>query len=192
MKTSLLFSIALLSGAGLIFWLSGCSTARSTKDLQSVQGFQPERYLGKWYEIARYPHFFERDLTNVTAEYKLPEGTEDGEIEKVLVYNRGHHPEKGWKTAEATATFAQTPDIGHLKVKFIPLFGADYKIIALDEDYEWAMITGSSRKYFWLLARESEIPDDLYEGLMTRANEDFGFDLEPVIKVDHSPIAESD
>ena len=142
----------------------------------AVTDFSLERYLGKWYEIARLNHFFERGLTQVTATYSM---RDDG---GVRVMNRGYKEKKSkWSDAEGKAYFVETPDIGRLKVSFFgPFYGA-YNIITLDqENYSYALIIGNKTKYMWILAREPELDPVILEKLLKQAR-DLGFDTDELI-----------
>lgn len=128
-----------------------------------VQGFELQRYLGQWHEVARLDHRFERGLTQVTALYSL---RADGSV-KVL--NRGWDAARGtWKEAEGRAVFLGTPTEGRLKVSFFgPFYGA-YTIIALDPD-RYSMVCGPDRSYFWILSREPRLDPQTLEQLLARA-----------------------
>lgn len=155
-------------------FFSGC--AGLPEGLEAVSGFELDRYLGAWHEIARLDHPFERGLVSVTAEYSM---REDG---GVRVVNRGYDTaEKTWKRAEGRAYFAGDPSVGMLKVSFFRPFYGGYNIIALDkEDYSYAMVAGPSRKYFWILSREPEMERELLERLIGKATE-MGFDTSGLI-----------
>ena len=122
-----------------MLFLAGCTGV--PEGITPVTGFQLERYLGKWYEIARLDHSFERGLSHVTAEYSMrPDGG-------VKVLNRGFSAEKNrWKEAEGRAYFADGPGKGHLKVSFFgPFYGA-YVILELDkENYQYSLLCGPDR-----------------------------------------------
>lgn len=152
-------------------------------DIEPVQGFELQRYLGRWYEIARLDHSFERGLVNVTADYALDE---DG---RVRVVNRGYRPaDDAWETAEGVAAFVEATDVGRLKVSFFGPFYGGYNIIALDkENYSYAMVCGPSRSYLWVLAREPRLDPAVIEALVTRARA-LGFATEQLIMVDHKPV----
>ncbi len=151
--------------------LTACSI-RST-DLPVAQNFKLERYLGTWYEIARLPNRFEKDLIKVTANYSL---RSDGGI-KVL--NKGFNSKTDkWEEAEGKAYFTQSPDIGALKVSFFGPFYGGYNIIELDEAaYQYAMVAGPKRDYLWILARDKTIDDLLKKRLKAKAQE-YGFAVE--------------
>jgi apolipoprotein D and lipocalin family protein len=152
-----------------------------------VSGFELERYLGTWYEIARLDHRFERGLTHVTATYQPREGG------GIAVLNRGYDPDAGaWREADGKALFVGEPERGALKVSFFgPFYGA-YNIIALDRDaYEYAMVCGPNRSYLWILARDPKLPDAIIEELVTQAAA-LGFATEELIFVDHGRLPERD
>lgn len=161
-----------------VLLLSAC--AGKSDHVEPVDGFEIERYLGTWYEIARLDHSFERGLTHVTAEYSM---REDG---GVRVLNRGYDEESGkWKEAEGKAYFVERPDLGHLKVSFFgPFYGA-YIIFDLDhEHYRHALVSGPGMSYLWILARDPEISEELLDDLIAKADAK-GFDTERLIFVDH-------
>lgn len=147
--------------------------------IEAVKSFQPDRYLGKWYEIARLDHGFERGLSQVTAEY-LPR--EQGGIK---VINRGYSAEDGeWQQAEGKAFAVKDDNSGHLKVSFFGPFYASYVIFNLDDNYQYAFITGPSRDYLWLLAREPRVSDELKQKFIEQADQK-GFAVDELIFVDH-------
>lgn len=163
----------------LVVLLAGCTSA--PKNIDPVTPFDVERYLGTWYEIVRQDHSFERGLSNVTATYTK---REDG---GVAVLNRGYSAqEQEWKEAKGKAYFVDSPNTGHLKVSFFgPFYGA-YVIFELDQEgYQYAMISGPNRDYFWLLSRTPTLPDEDKNRLLEKA-EAMGFDLDSVILVDQS------
>jgi apolipoprotein D and lipocalin family protein len=144
-----------------------------------VKGFSLERYLGSWYEIARMPVSFEKDLSKVTATYVL---RKDG---KVDVINQGYKTTKNNKkqVAKGKAKFAASSDIGHLRVSFFGPFYADYIVLALDENYSYAMVTSNSNKYLWILSRTPKLEQTILNGLLAKAKE-LGFDVEKLIMVE--------
>lgn len=146
-----------------------------------VTGFDLNRYLGTWYEIARLDHSFERDLQQVTADYSV---REDGGIR---VVNRGYNTKKqAWEQAEGKAYFIGDSDVGRLKVSFFgPFYGA-YNIMELDrENYQYAMISGPDRSYLWILARTPDPGQATVDRLVEQAAS-LGFDSEQLIFVDHA------
>ncbi len=162
----------------LLSLLPGC--VGIPKGVTPVDGFQLERYLGRWYEIARLDHSFERGLSRVTADYSL---REDG---GVRVINRGWSAKKGqWQQAEGRAYFVEGPELGYLKVSFFGPFYGSYVIFALDrEHYRYALVSGPDKSYLWLLAREPEIDVELRDSLIARAAA-LGFATDSLIFVEH-------
>jgi apolipoprotein D and lipocalin family protein len=147
--------------------------------VEPVQDFEPERYLGKWYEIARLDHSFERGLTRVTAEYSR---RDDGGIR---VVNRGYNAEKGeWEQAEGKAYFVRSDDEGYLKVSFFgPFYGA-YVVFGLDdENYRYSFVSGPDRSYLWLLARTPKVDQAVIDRFVTVADS-LGYPTEELIFVD--------
>lgn len=145
-----------------------------------VSDFRLERYLGKWYEIARLDHSFERGLSDVSAHYRLQA---DGSVE---VINRGYNAARQrWQEAVGRAVFIGEPSRGSLKVSFFgPFYGA-YHIAALDQqDYRWALVVGPSRDYLWILSRERHLPDEVREALLRQAR-DLKFEVDRLIWVTH-------
>ncbi|MFD1216809.1 MULTISPECIES: lipocalin family protein [Microbulbifer] len=155
--------------------------------IDPVEDFQLNRYLGKWYEIARLDHSFERGLSHVTAEYSL---REDG---RVRVINRGYSAETGeWDEAEGKALFVGDQNVGHLKVSFFGPFYGSYVIFELDDDYQYAMVAGPDRSYLWLLARSPQVDSKLRQWFLARADE-LGFDTGKILFVEQKnpPVPES-
>lgn len=146
--------------------------------VRPVEGFELERYLGKWHEIARLDHSFERGLTRVTAEYSL---REDG---GVRVVNRGFSATKQeWDEAEGKAYFVEGDDRGYLKVSFFGPFYGSYVVFELDrEAYQYAFIAGPDTSYLWLLARTPVVSDEVLRRFTERAAE-LGFATDSLILV---------
>ena len=146
-----------------------------------VSGFELPRYLGKWYEIARLDHSFERGLVNVSAEYTL---RDDGGIS---VLNRGYSPADGeWKQADGKAYPVGSSSEGYLKVSFFGPFYGSYVIFELDPDYRHAFISGPDRSYLWLLSRTPNVDDAVIERFVGEARR-LGFDTEELVFVDQNP-----
>lgn len=145
--------------------------------VQPVKPFEVERYLGKWYEIARLDHSFERGLSSVTADYTLrPEGG-------IRVINRGYSSaEQKWEQAEGKAFFVKDSDTGYLKVSFFGPFYGSYVIFELDQDYQYAFVSGPNRDYLWLLSRQPVISESLRQHFIDRARQN-GFDVDKLIFV---------
>ncbi|MBE0650753.1 MAG: lipocalin family protein [Bacteroidales bacterium] len=150
----------------------------SSKDLPTVAKVDIHQYSGQWYEIARFPNRFERGLVCVTANYKVKE---NGKIE---VINSGHRSDNIQKINAAKGT-AWVPDDrfpGRLKVRFFWPFSGKYYIIALDRNYQYALVGDPSRKYLWILSRTKILSEDSYSKLLEIAREN-GFDTKKLIKI---------
>lgn len=162
----------------LTFFLTGC--VRIPENVIPVDNFMMEKYLGKWYEIARLDHSFERGLTNVTADYGL---RDDGGLR---VLNRGYSPKTdAWKEVEGKAYFVKGPDQGFLKVSFFGPFYGSYVVFALDhENYQYALISGPDKSYLWLLARSPKMNEDIKNDLIAKAKA-AGFNTGKLIFVNH-------
>lgn len=168
-------SASAVPAAALLLLLTGCAT-KAPQGVDPVTGFELERYLGRWYEIARLDHSFERGMDAVTAEYSM---REDG---GVRVVNRGWQTQKNeWKEAVGRAYPVIDPQTGFLKVSFFgPFYGA-YVIFELDkENYEYAFVSGPDRSYLWLLARSPAIGEAVKARFIERSAE-LGFDTEALI-----------
>ena len=158
--------------------LSACTGL--PEGVMPVKNFEPDRYLGTWYEIARLDHSFERGMDNVTAEYSLKE---DGGLR---VINRGYDTDsKKWKEAEGKAYFVDNPEEGHLKVSFFGPFYGSYAIFDLDRDeYQYAFIAGNSTDYLWLLARTPTVSEKVLRQFKSQSKS-LGFPTEELIYVNH-------
>jgi apolipoprotein D and lipocalin family protein len=171
-RVSLAFLIPVLA-----LLLVGCTG--KPDGVEPVRDFELDRYLGKWYEIARLDHTFERGLDNITAEYSL-----DGDAVKVV--NRGYSVEDGeWKTAEGKAAFVDRSDVAHLKVSFFGPFYGSYIVFGLDKvNYQYAFVSGPNTSYLWLLSRSPEAAPGVLEKFKRMAGER-GFDTSQLIYVHH-------
>lgn len=141
-----------------------------------VQELDLKRYLGQWYEIARYDHFFERGLTNTTANYSL---LEDG---KIQVVNSGY---KNDAYQESIGKAKTTDTIGLLRVSFFGPFYSDYRVLYVDENYSYALVGSKSKNYLWILSRTPALPTGAEEILMNEINYR-GYDPYELIWVDQS------
>lgn len=158
--------------------LSGC--LGMPQSVQPVNDFELDNYLGKWYEVARLDHSFERGLSKVTAEYSLrPDGG-------VSVINRGYSADdKEWKQAEGKAYFVNSENEGYLKVSFFGPFYGSYVVFELDkQNYDYAFVSGPNSDYLWLLSRTPSVSPEVkteFERLAKR----YGFDVDELIYVEH-------
>ncbi len=148
------------------------------ENVSPVPGFNIDRYLGTWFEIARLDHPFERGLERVSAEYSL---RDDGGIK---VVNKGFDPQKNrWKEAIGKAYFVGDSNLGSLKVSFWGPFYSSYNIIALDKkNYSYSMVCGPNKSYLWILAREPHMKESLKFELINKAK-DLGFETDKLIHV---------
>ncbi len=165
------------------FFLNGC--LGTPEGVDPVEDFKIDRYTGKWFEIARLDHSFERGLNNVTAEYYL---RDDGGVK---VINRGFSPaENKWKQVEGKAYFVEKQNVGYLKVSFFGPFYGSYVVFELDkEDYRYAFVTSHSRSYLWLLSRTPTVKNDLLDRFIQKSK-NLGYNTEKLIFVEHnSPCA---
>ena len=162
----------------LLMLLSGCVSM--PENVRPVNNFKVEKYLGKWYEIARLDHSFERGLTRITADYSM---RNDGGLK---IINRGYSAsENKWQEAEGKAYFVSDPSLAYLKVSFFgPFYGA-YIVFELDhENYQYSLVSGPDKSYFWILAREPKIREDIKQVLIAKAAS-LGFDTKKLIFVSH-------
>ena len=149
--------------------------------IEPVTGFQVERYMGRWYEVARLDHSFERGMEQVTATYKLqPDGT-------VAVLNRGYRADKGeWGEASGKAKFLDKPDVAALKVSFFGPFYGSYNVVDLDPGYQYALIAGPNRSYLWILSRTPTLDDARYAEVVALC-ERLGFPTGQLVRFAPSP-----
>ncbi|MDB1125178.1 lipocalin family protein [Vibrio algarum] len=170
MKKSLLLLFSII--------LTGC--LGMPENVQPVENFDVQQYMGKWYEVARLDHSFERGLSEVTAEYSIQNNG------KVTVINRGYSAsESEWKQAEGKAYFVNTSDQGYLKVSFFGPFYGSYVVFELGENYQYAFVSGPDNDYLWLLSRTPEIDEGIKEKFTSMSNAR-GFDTKNLIWVSHN------
>jgi len=169
----------------LAVFAAGCTGVPEGVD--TVKGFELDRYLGTWYEIARLDHPFERGLSNITANYSL---RDDGGVK---VINRGYDVAKQeWDEAEGKAYFVGDKDVGQLKVSFFGPFYGGYNVIELDQEgYQYSMVAGPDRSYLWILSRSPDLDDAVLDRLVAKARE-LGFPIGELIMVDHDSPPSAD
>ncbi|MDE7135270.1 MAG: lipocalin family protein [Muribaculaceae bacterium] len=155
----------------LLCLLAGCS--KPTVDNSVVSNFDLNKYLGSWYEIARFDHSFERGMQQTKASYVL---REDG---KVDVLNTGM---KGGKQSEAKGVAKLTDTPALLRVSFWGPFYSDYRVMLLDDDYQYALVGSGSDDYLWILSRTPQISDEIKAQLLTEAQKR-GYDTDKLIWV---------
>ena len=153
-------------------------------NIKPVENFKADKYMGQWYEIARIDHRFERGLSQVTANYSL---RDDGGVK---VVNRGYSAaDKTWKESVGKAYFVNSKDQGHLKVSFFGPFYGSYIVFDLEpENYNYALISGPDKSYFWLLSRTPTMDAALQAALIDKAVA-LGFERDKIIMVDQSVSA---
>ena len=155
--------------------LMGCESANRV-DNSTVSSLDLNRYLGYWYEVARFDHAFERGIYYSMARYTL---RDDGKID---VLNTGI---KDGRATEATA-IAKTTDVpGLLKVSFFGPFFSDYRIMMVDSEYQYALVGGSTDKYLWILSRTPQLDEAIKAGIMAEADRR-GYDTNRLIWVKQS------
>jgi apolipoprotein D and lipocalin family protein len=177
MKKRTLIGAVLLATAVLVAFKSQLTLP---KGAVAVKPFEKEKYLGKWFEIARMDFKFERNMNNVTATYSL---NENGTIK---VENRGYETvKKEWKTAIGKARFIGPSDEARLKVSFFGPFYAAYNVIALDTQYRYALVVGKDLSYLWILSRETSVPEEIKQQYLELAK-GIGFNTSALIWVEHN------
>jgi apolipoprotein D and lipocalin family protein len=163
-KTTLILSMILL--------FTACST--KNPPLQTVEKVDLEKYLGTWYEIARFEHFFERDCKNVTANYSMMDADTIKVINrctKITTNEKGEAQGRAYATDEANSK---------LKVSFFRPFYGDYWVLILDKDYNYAVVGTPSREYLWILSRENKIPASVKNEILQKLPT-LGFDTSKLI-----------
>ena len=151
--------------------LASCNSAEI--DNSTVKAVDLNRYLGSWYEIAKYDHVFERGLDYAMANYTL---RDDGKID---VLNTGIKDGRA-KDAKGIAKTTNIP--GLLKVSFFGPFYSDYRIMMLDADYQYVLVGGSNDKYLWILSRTPQLDDATKTLILAEANRR-GYDTSKLIWV---------
>ena len=162
----------------VFFILFGCVSGQKGTAMKTVDHVNIERYMGTWYEIARFPHSFERNLVGVTATYKLKQNGNVSVVNKGFKYSLDGKE----KTAKAFAKIPNPNMPGRLKVYFFWPFGADYFILDLDPNYQWALVGSSSPNFLWILNRTPQMNDELYNEIVSKAKE-LGYDTDKLERV---------
>ncbi len=169
--------LVIVCSLGLVALFNSCASIPD--NAKAVENFDVDKYLGTWYEIARFDFRFEKDLDNVSAQYSL------NEKGNVIVLNSGYNYKKEeWKKAEGLAKFRGDKNIAELKVSFFGPFYSGYNVVALDENYNYALIAGKDLDYLWILSRSKDIPDEVKTNYVKRA-EEIGYDTSKLIWVKH-------
>lgn len=170
-----IFTISFFLGIVLLF----NSCASIPKNAKAVDNFDVNKYLGTWYEIARFDFRFEKDLDNASAQYSL---NEKGNVD---VLNSGYNVvKKEWKKADGLAKFRGDKTTAELKVSFFGPFYSGYNVISLDDNYNYALVAGKNLDYLWILSRKKEIPESIKTKYLKLAT-DIGYDTSKFIWVKH-------
>lgn len=174
--------LLLAAGAAAALYFLRKNKTKPSK-AKPIENFDVKKYMGKWYEIARFDYRFEKHLNNVTAQYDL---NSDGSVK---VVNRGYnYKKKRWQEVEGKAKFVSSPKIAALKVSFFGPFYSGYNVVAIDDNYSSALVAGKNLNYLWILSRETNIPAATKEKFITIA-EQIGYDTSKLIWVNHSGLS---
>ncbi len=179
MKTFQKIAIPVSLGVLGLLILNSCSVG-IPKGATAVQNFNADRYLGIWYEIARFDYKFEKDMDNVTATYsKNPDGT-------IKVDNKGYnYVKKEWKQSVGEARFVNKETEARLKVSFFKPVWSGYNVVDIDDNYQYALVMGNNLKYLWILSRTKEIPESIRQRFLEKAKR-VGYDTDELIWVKHN------
>lgn len=159
-------------GLGTILYFKHRKTI--PKGVRAIKPFDLKKYMGKWYEIARYDFHFEKHIDYATAEYSLNKNT-------VKVVNRGYNYKKQREVESVgKAVFAGDNSVAELKVSFFGPFYSGYNVIAIDEKYKYALVVGRNRNYMWILSKEKDMPEDIIKSYLKQA-EELGFDISKLV-----------
>jgi apolipoprotein D and lipocalin family protein len=174
----ILIGAAAIAGISVVL-LNSCSSRTIPEGATAVKPFDVKRYTGKWYEIARLDFKYEKGLNNTTADYRV---NEDGAIS---VINRGYDVKKGkWKEVLGKAKFLDKTSEARLKVSFFGPFYSGYNVIAIDPEYQYALVAGESLKYLWLLSRDTVMPENVKREYLSKAKE-LGYNIDALVWVQH-------
>lgn len=176
-KNKLILGSIFLAGGAVAILTNSCSMI--PKNATAVNDFDVHRYLGAWYEIARFDYRFERNIDNAMAQYSIDDNG------NVIVRNSGYNTKKEkWTSADGLAKFRNGDDTAALKVSLFKPFYAGYNVIALDDDYQYALIAGKNLNYLWILSRTKTIPAEIKSNYLKIA-ENIGYDTSKLIWVQH-------
>jgi apolipoprotein D and lipocalin family protein len=176
MKLTYFMTLGILCTLGQ-FATSTPSTARELPDLKVVSQLDLNRYLGKWYEMAAIPQFFQKNCVAATATYSLKDD------DSIVVFNECRKKDLNGKikSIKGKAWIPNPQEPAKLKVQFFWPFSGDYWVIDLGEHYEYAVVGNPTREYFWILSRTPKIDETLYEEILARAR-DQGYDTSKIMK----------
>lgn len=157
----------------LLALLALCMTACVSipEKATAVKDFKQDKFLGTWYEIARFDFKYEKDMDLVTAQYTL---REDG---KIRVDNKGYNVvKKEWQQKIGKAKSVGSDTDGRLKVSFFGPFYSGYNVVSIDEDYNYVLVMGNDLDYIWFLSRTKDMPEAIKTKYKKMA-EEVGYDL---------------
>lgn len=158
----------------LLCFATGVCYGQKRVNNSTVKSLNLNRYLGTWYEIARFDHSFERGLVQATANYSLnPDGS-------ITVTNSGVSKGKP-KTSIGRAKVTDTA--GLLRVSFFGPFFSDYRVMMLSEDYKYALVGSGNARYLWILSRTPELPEKTLNLILAEATSR-GYDTDKLIWVE--------
>ncbi len=161
----------------MLFLIQSCASI--PENAQPVTDFDAKKYLGAWFEIARFDYRFEKNLSNVIAQYSL------NEDQSIKVFNSGYNFKKEeWQSATGSAKFRGDENVAALKVTFFKPFYSGYNVVAIDKDYKYALVAGRSLEYLWILSREKTMPEEVKTSYVKLA-EEIGYDTSQLIWVEH-------
>lgn len=162
----------------LTAFLAGCASTPKLAPLKTVSFVDLERYTGRWYVIANIPYFLERGKV---ASYDTYARRPDGTFTNNFTFRRDTitSPEVTW---HGTAKIKNAATNAEWAVQFVWPFTADYLVIDLDPDYRWAVVGHPSRKLLWVLARDRQLPDAIYNAIVQRTASQ-GYDPTRITKV---------
>ncbi len=173
-------SAPLFRTPALVLLLAAALPCIAAEPVRAVTDMDIDRYAGQWHEIAHLPVSFQKKCVgDITATYSL---RDDG---RISVLNRCRLDDGSYVQAEGVARAVQG-EPGKLQVRFapdwlswLPLVWADYWVIALDPEYQWAMVGEPDRRYLWILSRTPDMPDSQLQALKAHAQA-MGYDLAPL------------
>jgi apolipoprotein D and lipocalin family protein len=168
---------ALVIGCGIMLGAGTAAGGDAAGELQTVPSVDLSRYLGTWYEIARYPNRFQRNCYRSTATYSL---LDDGDI-RVVNACRRDRPDGEEKRVEGRAWVVDKTSNAKLRVRFFWPFWGSYWIIDLGRDYEYAVVGHPGRGYLWILSRTPTMDDEVFAGIADRLRRN-GYDPARLIR----------
>ncbi len=152
--------------------IAGCSA--KNPPLETVNKVEIEKYLGTWYEIARYEHFFEKDCKNVSANYSMLD------METIKVINRCTDIKTNEQKEALGRAYAVDNTNSKLKVSFFRPFYGDYWVLILDKNYDYVVVGTPSRKYLWILSRSPKLDENIKNNILQKLPK-LGFDTSKLI-----------